>query len=133
MRYEKIMKQLKSFNFTNAQRKKLASIILKLDKEKQDILVSGDNIATINGQSLLNGGNISLIKTGIFSNKQLIWAVLASAFLMVVILAVPALRHVFSIPVLPTNNIVEIIALVLAPIVIVEIAKLFKLNTEKGE
>ena len=67
MRYGKIMKQLKSFNFTDAQRKKLASIILKLDKEKQDILVSGDNIATINGQSLLNGGNISLIKTGIFS------------------------------------------------------------------
>lgn len=67
MKYEKIMKQLKSFNFTDAQRKKLASIILKLDKEKQDILISGDNIATINGQSLLNGGNISLIKTGIFS------------------------------------------------------------------
>lgn len=62
-----MMKQLKSFNFTDAQRKRLASIILKLDKEKQDILVSGDNIATINGQSLLNGGNISLIKTGIFS------------------------------------------------------------------
>lgn len=62
-----MMKQLKSFNFTDAQRKKLASIILKLDKEKQDILVSGDNIATINGQSLLNGGNISLIKTGIFT------------------------------------------------------------------
>ena len=61
------MKQLKSFDFTDAQRKKLASIILKLDKEKQDILVSGDNIATINGQSLLNGGNISLSKTGIFS------------------------------------------------------------------
>lgn len=61
------MKQLKSFDFTDAQRKKLASIILKLDKEKQDILVSGDNIATINGQSLLNGGNISLIKTGIFT------------------------------------------------------------------
>lgn len=67
MTYGKIMKQLKSFNFTDAQRKKLASIILKLDKEKQDILVSGDNIATINGQSLLNGGNISLIKTGIFT------------------------------------------------------------------
>lgn len=61
------MKQLKSFDFTDAQRKKLASIILKLDKEKQDILISGDNIATINGQSLLNGGNISIIKTGIFT------------------------------------------------------------------
>ena len=75
----------------------------------------------------------SIFKTGILGNPILIWAVLASAFLMVVILAVPALRHVFSIPVLPTNNIVEIIALVLAPIVIVEIAKLFKLNTVKGE
>ena len=37
MTYEKMMKQLKSFDFTDAQRKKLASIILKLDKEKRKI------------------------------------------------------------------------------------------------
>ena len=31
------------------------------------------------------------------------------------------------------NNIVETIALILAPLVIVEIMKLFKINTVKGE
>ena len=47
---------------------------------------------------------------------------------MFVILLVPALRGIFSIPVLPMDNIVETVALVLAPIVIVEIFKLFKIN-----
>ena len=75
----------------------------------------------------------SIFKTGILGNSVLIWAVLASAFLMVVILAVPGLRHVFSIPVLPIGNLIEVIALVLAPIVIVELLKLFKLNTAKNE
>ena len=75
----------------------------------------------------------SIFKTGILGNSVLIWAVLASAFLMVIILAVPALRHVFSIPVLPIGNLIEVLALVLAPIVIVELFKLFKLNTAKDE
>lgn len=75
----------------------------------------------------------SIFKTGIFGNPILIGAVLASAFLMLVILFVPALRHIFSIPILPMNNIVETIALILAPLVIVEIMKLFKINTVKGE
>ena len=75
----------------------------------------------------------SIFKTGILGNSILIWAVLASAFLMVIILAVPTLRHVFSIPVLPIGNMIEVFALVLAPIVIVELLKLFKLNTAKDE
>ena len=75
----------------------------------------------------------SIFKTGILGNSVLIWAVLASAFLMVIILAVPGLRHVFSIPVLPIGNLIEVLALVLAPIVIVELLKLFKLNTAKEE
>ena len=75
----------------------------------------------------------SIFKTGILGNSVLIWAVLASAFLMVIILAVPGLRHVFSIPVLPIGNLIEVVALVLAPIVIVELMKLFKVNTAKGE
>ena len=52
---------------------------------------------------------------------------------MLVILFVPALRHVFSIPVLPMNNVLEIVGLVLLPLVIVEIFKLFKINTSKDE
>ena len=74
----------------------------------------------------------SIFKTGILGNSILIGAVLASAFLMVIILAVPALRHVFSIPILPMNNMIETIALIIAPIVIVELMKLFKINTVKG-
>lgn len=75
----------------------------------------------------------SIFKTGILGNSILILAVIASAFLMGIILVVPALRHVFSIPILPVGNIVEIVALILAPVVIVEILKLFKVNTSKDE
>ena len=75
----------------------------------------------------------SIFKTGILGNSVLILAVLASAFLMGIILVVPALRHVFSIPVLPMGNMIEVICLILAPIVIVEILKLFKINTAKNE
>ena len=75
----------------------------------------------------------SIFKTGILGNSILIWAVLASAFLMVIILAVPGLRHIFSIPILPMNNMIETIALIIAPVVIVELMKLFKINTVKGE
>ena len=53
--------------------------------------------------------------------------------LMLIILFVPALRHIFSIPVLPLNNVLEIVGLVLLPIVIVEIFKLFKINASKDE
>ena len=52
---------------------------------------------------------------------------------MIVILVIPSLRHLFSIPVLPIENIIEIIALVFSPIVIVEIFKLLKINTTKEE
>ena len=75
----------------------------------------------------------SIFKTGIFSNKQLILAVLASAALMFVILLVPALRHVFSIPVLPVGNVLEIVILSLMPLIVVELFKLIKINTSKSE
>ena len=74
----------------------------------------------------------SIFKTGIFSNKQLILAVLASAALMLGILLIPALRHVFSIPVLPVGNILEIVVLSLMPLIVVELFKL-KINTSKSE
>lgn len=75
----------------------------------------------------------SIFKTKVFNNSKLVWAILASAALMIVILAVPALRTIFSIPVLPTQNILELVGLILAPLVIVEIFKLFKINTTKDE
>ena len=75
----------------------------------------------------------SLFKTKVFNNSKLVWAVLASATLMIGILAIPALRTIFSIPVLPTQNILELAGLILAPLVIVELFKLFKINTTKDE
>ena len=75
----------------------------------------------------------SIFKTGIFSNKQLILAVLASAALMFKILLIPALRHIFSIPVLPVGNVLEIVILSLMPLIIVELFKLIKINTSKSE
>lgn len=75
----------------------------------------------------------SLFKTKVFNNSKLVWAVLASATLMIGILAIPALRTIFSIPVLPTQNILELAGLILAPLVIVEIFKLLKINTAKDE
>lgn len=70
----------------------------------------------------------SIFKTGIFNNMKLIGAVVASALLVFVILLIPGLREIFSIPVLPTENIIELVCLVLAPIAIVEIFKIFKIN-----
>ena len=75
----------------------------------------------------------SMFKTGIFNNGKLILAILVSASLMFVVLLVPALRNIFSIVPMPVENIVETICLVLAPAAIVEIFKLFKINTIKGE
>ena len=75
----------------------------------------------------------SIFKGGLFSNSKLIWATIASASLMFVILFIPALRNIFSIAMLPKENILETILLVFSPILIVEIFKLFKINTTKDE
>ena len=75
----------------------------------------------------------SLFKSKVFNNKKLILAVVASAALMLVILAVPVFRTIFSIPLLPTENIIELACLIFAPLVIVELFKLLKINTAKDE
>ncbi len=75
----------------------------------------------------------SILKTKVFNNMKLIGAVIASACLMFVIVLIPGLREIFSIPVLPMQNILELVGLILAPLVIVEIFKLLKINTAKDE
>ena len=75
----------------------------------------------------------SIFKTGIANNKQLLLAIGVSAALMFVILLVEPLRHIFSIPVLPMGNILEMVGLIFIPIVVVELFKLFKINTSKEE
>lgn len=110
---------------------------LSLDESKIEV---GQTMAfiTLAMSELVHVFNIrdnkkSIFKTKIFNNSKLIWAILASAALMFVILIIPALRHIFSIPILPTGNILELVLLVFAPIVIVEIFKLLKINTAKEE
>ena len=75
----------------------------------------------------------SIFKTKAFNNKTLLGAIAISAALMLTILLVPALRTIFSIWALPVENIVEVVCLVFAPLAIVEIFKLFKINTAKDE
>ncbi len=75
----------------------------------------------------------SILKTKPFNNRKLILAILVSAMLMITILLIPALRNIFSIWALPVENIIEVICLVFAPIVIVEILKRLKINTTKEE
>ena len=74
----------------------------------------------------------SIFKTNVFNNSKLILAVLVSLALMLVVLFVPYLRNVFSIPILPVDNILEILILVFSPLVIVEIFKALKINTVEG-
>lgn len=108
---------------------------LSLDESKIEV---GQTMAfiTLAMSELVHVFNIrdnkkSIFKTKIFNNSKLIWAILASATLMFAILFIPALREIFSIPILPTGNILELVLLVFAPIVIVEIFKLLKINTAK--
>ncbi len=110
---------------------------LSLDESKIEV---GQTMAfvTLAMSELVHVFNIrnnkrSVFKTKVFNNSKLILAVIASAALMLVILAIPALRGIFSIPVLPQENIIELIGLVIAPLVIVEIFKLLKINTAKDE
>ena len=75
----------------------------------------------------------SLFKSNPFNNKYLILATIVSAALMFIVLLVPALRSIFSIVLLPADKLAETIALIFAPILIVEIMKFFKINTSKDE
>ncbi len=75
----------------------------------------------------------SIFKTHPFNNKILLGAIAVSSALMLIILFIPGLRHLFSIPVLPIGNVLEIVGLVILPLVIVEIFKLLKINTSKSE
>ena len=75
----------------------------------------------------------SIFKTNPFNNGKLILAIIVSAALMLVVLFVPELQNVFGIEALPIDKIEETIALVFAPLVIVEIFKLLKINTTKDE
>ena len=67
------------------------------------------------------------------TNMVLVLATLVSLLLMVVVLGVPVLQGMFEVTELSITNWVWVILLSLAPLTIVEILKLFKINTLKDE
>ena len=71
--------------------------------------------------------------TNMFNNKILLLAILVSASLMFVILFVPFLRNIFGLVTLPIIQLEETILLIIAPLIIVEIMKLLKINGTKHE
>lgn len=75
----------------------------------------------------------SVFKSNPFNNGKLILAIVTSAALMMIVLLVPQLRDIFGIVTLPIHKLEETIALIVAPLVIVEIFKLLKINTIKDE
>ena len=75
----------------------------------------------------------TIFKTGIFNNSKLILATVISASLMFVILFTQGLRDIFGLVMLPAMHVFETVMLVLAPVIIVEIFKLLKINTTKDE
>ena len=81
----------------------------------------------------IRNNKMSIFKTGIGGNSKLFLATIISSTLMFIILFIPGLREIFNLVELPSENILEIIILVLSPIVIVEIFKLLKINTSKDE
>ena len=75
----------------------------------------------------------SVFKSNPFNNGKLILAIIASAALMMVVLFVPTLRGIFGIVELPLDKIEETIALVISPLVIVEIFKILRINGTREE
>ena len=81
----------------------------------------------------LRSNKDSIFKVGLLTNKTLLGAVALSAALMLVVLLVPGLHGIFEIAHLGANQILEVVALTFAPLVIVELFKIFKINTLKEE
>ena len=71
--------------------------------------------------------------TNMFNNRTLLLAILVSSALMLVVLFVPFLREIFGLVILPKAQLFETICLIIAPLVIVEIFKLLKINSFKDE
>ena len=75
----------------------------------------------------------SVFKANPFNNFKLLLAIIASGALMLTVLLVPGLRNIFGIAELPISKIEETMALIISPLVIVELFKLLKINTTKDE
>ena len=75
----------------------------------------------------------SIFKIGLGTNKMLLLASLMSLLLMVIVLCVPGIQGIFEVAHLSFANWMWVMGLSVAPLIIVEIFKLFKINSLKDE
>lgn len=68
-----------------------------------------------------------------FRNKPLIGAILASAGLALIVLLIPPVREAFSLTALDGKHWIIVALMSIVPIVVVDIFKLFRINTTKDE
>jgi Ca2+-transporting ATPase len=84
--------------------------------------------ATLSFTELVHSFNVrsadkSLFKIGVFTNKILTWAILASAMLQIIVLAVPFLANIFDVKIMNLTQWAIVAGISLSIIPIVEIQK----------
>lgn len=67
----------------------------------------------------------SIFKIGLFSNRTLVWAIIAGIALQLIVMLVPFMRNAFKLQMLDAKGWIMAIALGLVPLIISEIHKLF--------
>ena len=81
----------------------------------------------------LHSNRLSSFRTNIFRNKALIGAIIISAGMMLTILLFPPFMKAFKLVEMDTVHWMYVLGLSLVPIVVVELFKLFKINSFKDE
>ena len=81
----------------------------------------------------LRSNKESILKVGLLTNKILLGAIAISASLMLIVLNIPVLHGIFEISSLTLREVGIVTLLSFAPLIVVEIFKLFKINTSKEE
>ncbi len=76
----------------------------------------------------LHSNALSSFRTNPLKNKPLIGAIFASAVIGLIVLLVPPIREAFSLAVMDREHWIIVILMSLAPIVVVELFKLFRIN-----
>jgi len=81
----------------------------------------------------LHSNALSSFRTNPLNNKLLIGAIFASAVIGLIVLLVPPIRDAFSLAVMDREHWIIVILMSLAPIVVVELFKLFRINGVKSD
>jgi len=81
----------------------------------------------------LHSNALSSFRTNPLKNKPLIAAIFASAAIGLVVLLIPPIREAFSLAVMDREHWIIVILMSLAPIAVVELFKLFRINGTKSD